>query len=718
MLLLNGLPLLVNGLPANGGVVSGVAPTISGVPTISGTAQVGQTLTASAASYSAGTPTPTTTWQWVNSVSGNIGGATSSTYTLQASDEGDTITVVQTGTNASGSDTATSSATSTVAAASGSVDVRFGTTNTSGEGTYDHGSGLTNGTYATYFTVTSGRYVALNSTPAAGTYDVSGLTVEVSSDYFAVNGQTQFDALTSGEYGKTVVIRQGSNIIWDQASGDWGQSADMNWTVVTSDEADARTWSYEGATDDSKAHFDYIILDRTAKVAIQDLGIVAQDPATQATTIELRGTENNKTAAQCENVEIIRCLIKSSAPTPNGDYTGGTSSFPGGKGILSQFTMYPRGTRIIDNVIHGTEEGVLIGVGDWFTEIVGNEIQLNYSDFLKPNKMGSEDVPMLIAGNYMSRPMAIPTDSGGPHSDIMQCGDINNWVFEANFFFSGDSRGKTGIQVMYMDSNTSTTFKMRGHGHIDTSSRSYSPESMQNSNIEYCATIPSESAPTIPYGSGEAALLVQGTTSNNHVSNSFFGAYATSGATETNLAQLKGFANEAAVTAALPAYPIADTDGPYTMAELLDLFAVTGGGALDGMGPTHMVSLADGVERSAFTMDNTLVPTPTLSSASTPSGSTSFSSTVQTDVDLDPIFWAVVPTGTSVTDPMDIKYRKISAAVDYGYSIVPKGSTATNITLTGTSGALTSSTTYDLVMFQANGWSKQSAITTKTFTTS
>ena len=90
-------------------------PVITGVPTISGTEQVGSTLTATPASV-AGNPTPTRTWQWFNSVSGAISGATSSTYVLQASDEGDTITVQQIETNGLGVDTATSAATGAIAA--------------------------------------------------------------------------------------------------------------------------------------------------------------------------------------------------------------------------------------------------------------------------------------------------------------------------------------------------------------------------------------------------------------------------------------------------------------------------------------------------------------------------------------------------------------------------------------------------------------------------
>ena len=92
------------------------APSITGVPTISGTEQVGKVLTASAASVT-GSPTPTRTWQWKRNGT-PITGSTSSTHTLVAADEGATLTVVQTETNSAGSDTAESAATGTIAAAS------------------------------------------------------------------------------------------------------------------------------------------------------------------------------------------------------------------------------------------------------------------------------------------------------------------------------------------------------------------------------------------------------------------------------------------------------------------------------------------------------------------------------------------------------------------------------------------------------------------------
>ena len=103
------------------GPIAGTAPVISGVPTLSGTAKVGSTLTATAASV-AGVPTPTTSWQWQRSDNGstgwaNISGATSSTYTAVSADETKYLRAVQTETNVIGSDSANSASSAQVAAA-------------------------------------------------------------------------------------------------------------------------------------------------------------------------------------------------------------------------------------------------------------------------------------------------------------------------------------------------------------------------------------------------------------------------------------------------------------------------------------------------------------------------------------------------------------------------------------------------------------------------
>ena len=94
----------------------------TGAPTISGTAQVGSTLTAATSGImdADGLTSPTYTYQWirVGSTEVDISGATSSTYTLVVADQGKTIKVTVSFTDdASNSETLTSAATAMVAAA-------------------------------------------------------------------------------------------------------------------------------------------------------------------------------------------------------------------------------------------------------------------------------------------------------------------------------------------------------------------------------------------------------------------------------------------------------------------------------------------------------------------------------------------------------------------------------------------------------------------------
>ena len=92
----------------------------TGQPTISGTAQVGQTLTAdtSGIADADGLTNATFTYQWLASRDNEIGGATGSTYMLVAADEGKTVKVrVSFTDNAGNEETLTSAATEAVAAA-------------------------------------------------------------------------------------------------------------------------------------------------------------------------------------------------------------------------------------------------------------------------------------------------------------------------------------------------------------------------------------------------------------------------------------------------------------------------------------------------------------------------------------------------------------------------------------------------------------------------
>jgi hypothetical protein len=97
---------------------SNAAPVNTAEPTISGTAQVGQTLTATQGSWTTSS-TAKYTYQWrrcdtQGNGCANIGGADTSTYLLKAGDAGKTIRVRVTAKNSDGSTQATSNPTAVV----------------------------------------------------------------------------------------------------------------------------------------------------------------------------------------------------------------------------------------------------------------------------------------------------------------------------------------------------------------------------------------------------------------------------------------------------------------------------------------------------------------------------------------------------------------------------------------------------------------------------
>lgn len=92
-----------------------VAPVNTVVPTITGTAQVGETLTVTNGTWS-GSPSPTYARQW-KAGGANISGATATTYSPVEGDVGKTITVTVTATNSAGSASVTSAPTAAVIAA-------------------------------------------------------------------------------------------------------------------------------------------------------------------------------------------------------------------------------------------------------------------------------------------------------------------------------------------------------------------------------------------------------------------------------------------------------------------------------------------------------------------------------------------------------------------------------------------------------------------------
>jgi large repetitive protein len=111
--------------------VSGMAPANANAPAITGQAVEGQQLSTTNGSWTGSPTSYAYQWQDCNSSGGScvsISGATSSTYTLQASDVGSTIRSVVTATNAGGSTPASAPATSAVASTVGGLSCSLNAT--------------------------------------------------------------------------------------------------------------------------------------------------------------------------------------------------------------------------------------------------------------------------------------------------------------------------------------------------------------------------------------------------------------------------------------------------------------------------------------------------------------------------------------------------------------------------------------------------------------
>ena len=156
------------------------APSNTATPTVSGTAQQGSSLTTTNGTWSNNLTSYSYTWQDCNSSGAsctNIAGATSSSYTLQASDVGATIRSVVKATNAGGSATAQSAATTVVAGPPPPPSAPSNTATPTVSGTAQQGSSLTttNGTWSNNPTSYSYTWQDCNSSGASCT-NIAGAT--------------------------------------------------------------------------------------------------------------------------------------------------------------------------------------------------------------------------------------------------------------------------------------------------------------------------------------------------------------------------------------------------------------------------------------------------------------------------------------------------------------------------------------------------------------
>jgi len=178
---------------ATTGTVTGVAPSATALPTISGTTTDGQTLTTTNGTWTGTTPiTYTYQWQRCSASCANITGATNQTYTLTSADVGNNIQVIVTASNVSGSAPATSAKTATIA---GAAPTNSALPTISGTFTHGHTVTATTGTWN-------------GTTPITYTYQWQRCTSTNPTTCTNINGATsQSYALTSSDTNNRVRVQ-------------------------------------------------------------------------------------------------------------------------------------------------------------------------------------------------------------------------------------------------------------------------------------------------------------------------------------------------------------------------------------------------------------------------------------------------------------------------------------------------------------------------------
>jgi hypothetical protein len=596
-------------------------------------------------------------------------------------------------------------------AASVLYTARFGVgaDNATGTGAFDTnlypGTPPANGTYGN-FSVTSG-VITPNGSQTVGTYDVGGWPVQVISGYKAVANQAQFDALTpANSAAKTILVREAAGLT---VLNTWNSGGDFNWATILGDGADPRPTTTAGLADtsnDSRKHFVAWATYNTKRLIFDNLRFVTGSTAggkVNAINIVVSGGGNF-----CADIHVLRSYLSCSRPLPNGDYSGGASTFPGAAGVY--FSGDVRRVSVRDNVISGA--GVdpsaiyAASVTGWW-EIVGNWVDLFYYDGIRP-----PSTPGLFGGNLVSRPMAIVTDTGAPHCDGTQFFGGQSTV-EASAFIAGDSRG--AWQSLY-GGDSNQTHNVRNVLVSDNSlyqisfgkSSGGQPVGLSITNTTW---LPKFGA-SFPLSNPQGGLRIRGSASGtNDLLNSVFRATssvldATPAITQTGNVDSQSWV-EADWDTNYPNWEMADIP---TLQNALQVHAA-GVAAAAGKGANQNIT-SWGAERSSYVLNYT---TPVVSNITLTPTSIGFTGTLRTSVGNNNAFWAVIPQADPDPTWREIKEQRVTNAVGYGVVWCNRASAGTDLAISLNTAA--PSTAYKLCVVAENGWSVQSAITTANFTT-
>ena len=321
-------------------VVSAAANTLAtGAPTITGTAQVGQTLTAGTTAImdADGLTSVSYTYQWIgvatDNTETNISSATASTYTLVAADQGTTVKVTVSFTDdANNPETRTSAATATVSAAPNTLatgaptitgTAQVGQTLTAGTTAIMDADGLTSVSYTyQWIRVATDNTETNISSATASTYTLvaadQGTTVKVTVSFTddANNPETLTSAATAAVSAAPNTLATGAPTITGTAQV--GQTLTAGTTaIMDADGLTSPTYTYQWirvATDNTETNI-------SSATASTYMLVAADQGTTVKVTVSFTDDANNpetRTSAATAAVSAAPNTPATGAPTITG----------------------------------------------------------------------------------------------------------------------------------------------------------------------------------------------------------------------------------------------------------------------------------------------------------------------------------------------------------------------------------------------------------------
>ena len=348
--------------------VSAAANTLAtGAPTITGTAQVGQTLTAGTTAImdADGLTSVSYTYQWIgvatDNTETNISSATVSTYTLVAADQGTTVKVTVSFTDdANNPETLTSAATATVSAAPNTLatgaptitgTAQVGQTLTAGTTAIMDADGLTSVSYTYQWIGVATDNTETNiSSATVSTYTLvaadQGTTVKVTVSFTddANNPETRTSAATATVSAAANTLATGAPTITGTAQV--GQTLTAGTTaIMDADGLTSVSYTYQWigvATDNTETNI--------SSATVSTYTLVAADQGTTVkVTVSFTDDANNpetRTSAATATVSAAPNTLATGAPTITGTaqvgqtLTAGTTAIMDADGLTSVSYTY------------------------------------------------------------------------------------------------------------------------------------------------------------------------------------------------------------------------------------------------------------------------------------------------------------------------------------------------------------------------------------------